>query len=478
MGHSRGTLSGLAAAAGSEAWDVDPDPRVKAIMGMASGGTRPVTLQPNLTLVNVPSLLVAGDIDLNSMLSHNQALFNQIGCPVNAADPLNPPECTPPRVDKQLVTLPLAHHRSFISTFCDQTQATAAIAQLPDGQANPRKVFETNAVTNFLGNANSGRAIDYCSLSTFTTPVDVRPLVRTLTTPSFCITGETFPPIPGPCTVSGTVPTTGLGEQEINEEEEVKQNMAALAVEFFNAKLERDSDGDGVPDAADNCRDTANSGQADADGDGTGDACDSDRDGDGIANTTDNCADIANAGQADTDADGTGDACDPTPQGTTPPVIVVPEPITVDATGPDGATVTYSVTATDDIDGPTSVLCTPSAGSVFAIGNTVVGCDSTDAAGNTAHAAFLVTVLGAKEQLTQLIAKVIDATSLPAAVKTQLIQKLQSLNADFDPTNPKQRKAACLTLKAFTTLVRYAAPPATAAEWTADANRIRAVLAC
>jgi hypothetical protein len=33
-------------------------------------------------------------------------------------------------------------------------------------------------------------------------------------------------------------------------------------------------------------------------------------------------------------------------------------------------------------------------------------------------------------------------------------------------------------VKAFTTVVRFLAPPAQAAEWTVDADRIRAVLAC
>ena len=42
-----------------------------------------------------------------------------------------------------------------------------------------------------------------------------------------------------------------------------------------------DNDGDGVPDAADDCRDTANADQADADRDGFGDACDLDVDQDG-----------------------------------------------------------------------------------------------------------------------------------------------------------------------------------------------------
>ena len=176
--------------------------------------------------------------------------------------------------------------------------------------------------------------------------------------------------------------------------------------------------------------------------------------------------------------DGIGDACDPTPHGTTPPTIVVPAHITVDATGPAGATVPYTVTATDDLDPDPHRVCTPAAGSLFAIGDTSVACTATDARGNTASASFTVTVLGAKEQLANLIRKVVDSTSLPAAVKTQLIASLQSLVAGFDPSKPLQRAVACLTLRAFTTLVRYVAPPAQAAEWTADANRIRAVLAC
>jgi hypothetical protein len=48
----------------------------------------------------------------------------------------------------------------------------------------------------------------------------------------------------------------------------------------------------------------------------------------------------------------------------------------------------------------------------------------------------------------------------------------------LDPSNRLQRKLACLKLKVFTSVVRYVAPPAQAAAWTADANRIRAVLGC
>jgi len=261
--------------------------------------------------------------------------------------------------------------------------------------------------------------VHYCDGNFFTSPVDITALVAA--TPN-----TEFPPTVGP-------PSTGL------DTDTVKKQMTELAVGFFGIRLERD--GDGVPDARDNCPGTANADQADADGDGTGDACDS------------------------------------TPQGTTPPTIAVPGQITANATGPTGATVVYTATAADDLDPAPTLVCTPSSGSLFAIGDTTVECVATDSGGNTANASFGVTVLGAPRQIANLIRKVVDSTRLPAAVKAHLIATLRSL-AGFDPANPQQRRAACLSLRVFTTVVRFVAPPAQAAEWTADANRIRAVLAC
>ncbi len=76
----------------------------------------------------------------------------------------------------------------------------------------------------------------------------------------------------------------------------------------------------------------------------------------------------------------------------TPPVIGVPSSITAEATGPTGAVVTYSATATDNVDGAITPTCTPASGSTFALGTTTVTCSATDAAGNEASASFTVTV--------------------------------------------------------------------------------------
>ncbi len=77
-----------------------------------------------------------------------------------------------------------------------------------------------------------------------------------------------------------------------------------------------------------------------------------------------------------------------------PPVITVPAPMLVDAVDATGAIVTYLLpVATDDIDGPLAVTCDFPPSSLFPLGNTIVTCGATDAAGNHAAITFTITVI-------------------------------------------------------------------------------------
>ena len=77
----------------------------------------------------------------------------------------------------------------------------------------------------------------------------------------------------------------------------------------------------------------------------------------------------------------------------TGPVLSLPQDITKEATGPNGAAVSWQeATATDDTDGSVPVNCDKTSGDGFPLGTTTVTCSATDAAGNTASDSFAVTV--------------------------------------------------------------------------------------
>jgi HYR domain len=160
----------------------------------------------------------------------------------------------------------------------------------------------------------------------------------------------------------------------------------------------------------------------------------------------------------------------------TPPVVSVPAPITVNATGPAGATVSYAAGASDNLDPSPAIACAPASGGVFSIGTTTVTCKATDDAGNpSATKQFTVKVLSAAEQLGALrtaVTGVGAGTSL-----ADKVTEIQKAVADG------RTRSACSGLSEFLTMVATQAKAnkltsAQAASFTAQANRLRAVLSC
>jgi virginiamycin B lyase len=158
----------------------------------------------------------------------------------------------------------------------------------------------------------------------------------------------------------------------------------------------------------------------------------------------------------------------------TAPILALPARVTVDATGPSGATVTYSATATDNVDANPVVSCTPASAATFPIGTTRVHCSATDAAGNSGSGSFRVTVLGAAPQLAEL------QTSVHAVKPRASLELKVALTRTFLALG--QRRLACGTLAAFAVDVRMQSgrtiPPGTAAALIASARRIENVLRC
>ena len=100
-----------------------------------------------------------------------------------------------------------------------------------------------------------------------------------------------------------------------------------------------------------------------------------------------------NCGASDSSHNTTSGSFTVTVQDTTGPAIAVPGPVTARAAGPPGTSVTFSVSATDAVDGTVTATCTPASTTAFPLGVTTVHCSAKDAAGNTTMRTFTVTVI-------------------------------------------------------------------------------------
>jgi uncharacterized delta-60 repeat protein len=158
---------------------------------------------------------------------------------------------------------------------------------------------------------------------------------------------------------------------------------------------------------------------------------------------------------------------------TTAPTLTLPGAITVDATSPAGAHVSFEASAADDDDPVPTVSCEPAPDAMFPIGDTTVSCRASDASGNTADGSFGVHVRGAGEQLERLR----EATG-PVTPRNLRLQLLRDLDAVARALDRGKERQVCNELRSFahTADRRVAAPHGD--ELALAAQRIAAVLAC
>jgi HYR domain len=82
----------------------------------------------------------------------------------------------------------------------------------------------------------------------------------------------------------------------------------------------------------------------------------------------------------------------PPPPDVTPPTLNLPSEVNVEAPDASGTYVSYAAYATDDRDPSPTLTCTPSSGSLFPVGTTMVDCEAADTSGNVVTGSFPVHV--------------------------------------------------------------------------------------
>ena len=83
----------------------------------------------------------------------------------------------------------------------------------------------------------------------------------------------------------------------------------------------------------------------------------------------------------------------PDVEDTVAPTLALPSDMEIQSDNDRGAKVQWTVSATDNVDTEVEVICDPSSGKIFPIGETDVLCVATDKAGNSSYGSFTVTVL-------------------------------------------------------------------------------------
>jgi hypothetical protein len=120
---------------------------------------------------------------------------------------------------------------------------------------------------------------------------------------------------------------------------------------------------------------------------------------------------------------------------TTAPSLTLPDNVTAEATGPSGAAVSYSASASDVVDGPITPTCSPASGGTFPLGATTVDCTATDAHGNEATGSFTVTVVDTTPPSLTLPSDIsTTATSASGAVVSYTASASDLVDGPVTPT--------------------------------------------
>jgi hypothetical protein len=99
-----------------------------------------------------------------------------------------------------------------------------------------------------------------------------------------------------------------------------------------------------------------------------------------------------------------------------PPDVMVPTPMTIEAVSGAGAGVSFSASATDNVDGMVETTCTPASGTTFPLGATAVQCTAADSSGNEGSAGFTVSVVDTTPPVVAALDAGAEATGADGAL--------------------------------------------------------------
>ena len=119
---------------------------------------------------------------------------------------------------------------------------------------------------------------------------------------------------------------------------------------------------------------------------------------------------------------------------TTDPVVTVPS-LTREATGPSGAVITFTATATDTVSGVLTPTCTPASGSTFPLGATVVTCTATDGAGNVGTGTGTMTVVDTTGPVVVVTPTTAEATGPDGAIVNFVAVATDAVDGNVTPVN-------------------------------------------